>query len=1467
MTIVVGGLQVFIRDDVERFTANFRGAATNVGQQSERMRRAVGGVSDSVERMNRAAASSSPNAFRALAVSALRAEDNVKRLESALLAVSALAGGFAGAFVVRGLVQAADEYRNIQNRLSTIAKSESERVAYGQAVYEIAQRTRTEYASTATLFARISTATDKLGASAGDVLRVVETVQKSFSVAGSTTQEAQSAAIQLSQGLASGKLQGDELRSILENNIPLARLLARELAGGDIGALRELGTKGQLDPKAVFQAILRGSGEVDAAFARTASTTQQALLRVSNAITEYVGTLDQSFGATRLLVEALSGLAANFAPLANAALIAAGALATVFLSNKIVSGAGALRNRVTASTSAQVAALKELEDQARATQGAMLRSVFANEPVQAAGKNARELAAQQEGRALRAIAREETSLQRLQEERAQLAGKLAAQTADTSRIEESASKRRQAAETRLADLITRRQQIEAQAAAGQQNVDRSKLGGFYRAAFDLDSARASFEAARADEVAARARAERVRETLRLVSAERQTSGPAGVVTSTNATAAIQATAEAQKAAETRRAAGEQLLRAQQAFAAQESAIQSRQLSQAEKYATQITSIEQRVAGERAKIQNIDVAEQTAVAKKLDAVAAQRVAIQGRIAEVDKLTNEAAARISAGRSQATEAIASRMLANANAMAVAQSLVAEKSALATKAADDFARANTLSARAIETARAAGNSLIGFLGGPWGAALTAGTIAISIFGARTLKEAERLKRAQETLEQAATRAAGGGGAAAAPARDNLISRQIQSVQTSLTDGVDAARALQREIDVIGTSLAKAGPSIGFRAARAELDRLLQGFQQGTIDASTFEKGVGAVNSRYGGAKQLADEFIRLSAALKANSIGAQNLDRDLAKLVAERGGGNSFRQSELESLRKLQQLQAETEAKGAQSVQQGLGGAGDPQYPFVAPDQLRNSLDLLTSFSADYQAVIDEIQGAAGDIGGSINRAFASGLPALQTYSQATDGVGEAVNNLAEDERRRQQAFAAGLPQLQSYQQVTDDTKVAVINLQTEQTELARRFEESLPAIGTFTQALGNSIEAISGMMATLRATGALIDPLQKMLEKSPLGQLPDGPPAEITQATLAAKATEIVNRAAGDREQKIRDRTQAIYEENRAMGASIEWARRTAEAEVAAAEGKKAGAKASREAATEQARLAKAYRDSLDNIREKTAEYRLEVEAVNQSKQSQYEAKILLDEYIKLSEKGVVITREKALALQQEASAAAQAAVARDQMQKAISAADDVRSTLGSTTGGFLNDIANGTTLVEGLRNAFVSLRTAILNALGNQIIASMFGAQGTPFNFFGTPVPGFAAGGDVRGPGTSRSDSIPAMLSDGEFVVNAQAARRHSRLLEAINSGRPARMATGGWADRGARSLASRHSSPMLRTIDQSARDNGGRKPVPVNVTISGAAGNSEVKALVASGVAQGLREYESGEDARQGRRQLQGASY
>lgn len=62
---------------------------------------------------------------------------------------------------------------------------------------------------------------------------------------------------------------------------------------------------------------------------------------------------------------------------------------------------------------------------------------------------------------------------------------------------------------------------------------------------------------------------------------------------------------------------------------------------------------------------------------------------------------------------------------------------------------------------------------------------------------------------------------------------------------------------------------------------------------------------------------------------------------------------------------------------------------------------------------------------------------------------------------------------------------------------------------------------------------------------------------------------------------------------------------------------------------------------------------------------------------------------------------------------------------------------------------------------------------------------------FATGGSVDGPGTGTSDSIPAMLSNGEYVLNAQAVDRLGvPFLNGLNTGRLRGFASGGLVGSG-----------------------------------------------------------------------------
>ncbi|MFI0843975.1 tape measure protein [Mesorhizobium sp. IMUNJ 23232] len=75
--------------------------------------------------------------------------------------------------------------------------------------------------------------------------------------------------------------------------------------------------------------------------------------------------------------------------------------------------------------------------------------------------------------------------------------------------------------------------------------------------------------------------------------------------------------------------------------------------------------------------------------------------------------------------------------------------------------------------------------------------------------------------------------------------------------------------------------------------------------------------------------------------------------------------------------------------------------------------------------------------------------------------------------------------------------------------------------------------------------------------------------------------------------------------------------------------------------------------------------------------------------------------------------------------------------------------------------------------------GGNILGSLLGGLGSLFGFAdgGEVATQIRTPGPVRGIGGPRGDKILARLSDGEFVVNANATRKHRPLLRALNAGR------------------------------------------------------------------------------------------
>lgn len=218
-----------------------------------------------------------------------------------------LAGPLAAVISARQIAQASESYVNLTNRLRLVTDSTEELVAAQEAVFSLAQNARQPLDATAELYQRIATNADELGLSASGVAAVVDTVNKSLAISGTSAQAASGALTQLGQAFASGQLRGEELNAVLENAPGLAKALADGL-GVTVGQLRELGKAGELSAQNVIEALLKQGAAVDEQFGKIQATAGQAFTVLGNSLTRAVGEIDAATGSSAALANGILSL-------------------------------------------------------------------------------------------------------------------------------------------------------------------------------------------------------------------------------------------------------------------------------------------------------------------------------------------------------------------------------------------------------------------------------------------------------------------------------------------------------------------------------------------------------------------------------------------------------------------------------------------------------------------------------------------------------------------------------------------------------------------------------------------------------------------------------------------------------------------------------------------------------------------------------------------------------------------------------------------------------------------------------------------------------------------------------------------------------------------------------------------------------------------------------------------------------
>ncbi|MER1775304.1 tape measure protein [Proteus mirabilis] len=296
-----------------------------------------------------------------------RTSQSVNNTERSMLSLSKVAASLAGYLSASMVASYSEAWTELNNKLSNSVRASESLIDVTQRVFDISQATRSSLDATATLYARLERGTREYNTSAEDLAKLTSIINQGFIVSGATAQEAENAIIQLSQGIASGVLRGEEFNSVAEQGSRLMVALADSMGVG-IGQLRKMAAEGKLTTDVVVKGLLSQGDAIGKEFAKTTRTMSQAFQEAGNNLTKFLGENTTIKASINVFSDAVIAVSRNLDAMADVLTFAAGVMGSRFLAALSLAGAAQLKkakDTITAtiatrnSAKAEVIAAKE----------------------------------------------------------------------------------------------------------------------------------------------------------------------------------------------------------------------------------------------------------------------------------------------------------------------------------------------------------------------------------------------------------------------------------------------------------------------------------------------------------------------------------------------------------------------------------------------------------------------------------------------------------------------------------------------------------------------------------------------------------------------------------------------------------------------------------------------------------------------------------------------------------------------------------------------------------------------------------------------------------------------------------------------------------------------------------------------------------------------------------------------------
>lgn len=305
----------------------------------------------------------------AFASNAASVQVTVRALDAARSSIREYAQAAAAAFGVHQLIEYADEWTNLSNRLRIVTRDQIDFAIAQNDVLRIARDTRQPLDATAELYQRIANNASHLGLSIKQVGPLVTTISKAVALSGVSADTARMGLVQLGQAFAAGQLRGQDLNSVLEELPGVADAIARGM-GKSSAQLKSMAEEGKLTVGNLVEALTRAAGGTDTLFEKMQTTVGQTMTRLQTEIVKYIGESDQATGASARLAQGITYVAEHLDGIVKLGVsLAVGRIAVYFGQSAV-----AATQAATAWVGAQRALVEETIKQHEAAQAALAKA-------------------------------------------------------------------------------------------------------------------------------------------------------------------------------------------------------------------------------------------------------------------------------------------------------------------------------------------------------------------------------------------------------------------------------------------------------------------------------------------------------------------------------------------------------------------------------------------------------------------------------------------------------------------------------------------------------------------------------------------------------------------------------------------------------------------------------------------------------------------------------------------------------------------------------------------------------------------------------------------------------------------------------------------------------------------------------------------------------------------------------------